>query len=303
MPSVQQVVDLARSLAYTDSTQYTNAEAVEDFNNVYHDCENDLVRYLDEDYYYDIQYADLVANQPEYILPLSTSTISGFKKITDISVKYVNDGYNIYSYVVGTKTVVLTTSYSGLAAWQTVTFVNRYGYTIGTDTIATVVVPWLEFTLTTGIAVLSTSDMLQTKTGMEYYKMANVSTSNYDMDEDWYRNNQQAYSPFYKISDNSIRIYPVATENVTNGMKMYTIRDQIDLTIASWESAIKLPRQYHNIIAHGMVPRIYQRRGMINEKNDSEVAFSNRKDEMIKELSNRNVSALQGSLPPLRHLW
>ena len=91
MPTVQKVVDLARGLGYVNSTQYTDAEAVEDFNNVYHDLENDLVRYLNEDYYYDVQYADLIKDQTEYIVPLSTSAISGFKKITDIGLKYTND--------------------------------------------------------------------------------------------------------------------------------------------------------------------------------------------------------------------
>lgn len=100
MPSVAQVVGLARGFGYVTSTQYTDAEAVEDFNNTYHDLENDLVRYLNEDYYYDVQYADLIKDQTEYIVPLSTSAISGFKKITDIGLKYVNDGYNIDSYVV-----------------------------------------------------------------------------------------------------------------------------------------------------------------------------------------------------------
>lgn len=260
MSSVAQIVNLARQLAYTDSTQYPDSIAIEDFNNCYHDIENDIVRYVDEDYYYDIQYTDLVANQAEYVLPLSTSSISGFKKISDLSVKYVNDGYNVYSYTAGTKTVVLSTTYSALSAGMNVTFVNKYGYTIGTDTIATVTVPGLEFTLTNGISILSADDVLQTQTGIEYYKSANVSTSNYDMDENRYRNNQPAYQPLYKIADNSIWIYPVATENVTNGLKMTTVRDQVDLTMLSTESDIKIPRQYHNFIAFGIVPRIYQRR-------------------------------------------
>jgi len=56
-------------------SQYLDADALEDFNNVYHDLENDVVRYVDEDYYYDVQYADIIANQVEYVLPLTTSSI------------------------------------------------------------------------------------------------------------------------------------------------------------------------------------------------------------------------------------
>lgn len=137
---------------------------------------------------------------------------------------------------------------------------------------------------------------------MEYVKGKNISTANMDKDENTYRNNQPVQMPMYKISDNSFWIYPVATQNVTNGIKIYTIRDQIDLAITDHEDDIKLPRQYQNIIAHGMLPRIYQRRGMINEKNDAEVAFANRKDEMMKELSNRNVSPIEAGFPPLRYL-
>lgn len=302
MPSAQQIVNLSRALSYTDSVQYTDLMAIEDFNSVYHDLENDLVRYLNEDYYYDVQFADLIANQTEYILPLSTSGISGFKKITDLGIKYVNDGYNVYSYDVPTKSVVLTVSYPSLSLGQTVTFVTKDWYLIGTDTVATIPVAGLEFTLTTGIAVLTAAHMLQIKTWVEYVKGKNVSTASMNLDENTYRNDQPVQMPMYKISDNSIWLYPVATEYVANGMKIYTIRDQIDLTISSTESDIRLPRQYQNIIAHGMVPRIYQRRGMINEKNDSEVAYDNKKDEMMKELSNRNVSPLEASLPPLKYL-
>ena len=102
MPNVAQVISLARVQWNASVTQISDTMMLEYFNNVYHDIENDLVRYVNEDFYYDVQYADLIANQTEYIVPLSTSTVSGFKKITDIGLKYTNDWYNVYSYDVWT---------------------------------------------------------------------------------------------------------------------------------------------------------------------------------------------------------
>ena len=302
MSSVQQVINLARWLGYTTSSQYDDTSALEDFNNVYHDLENDIVRYVDEDYYYDVQYTDLMPNQCEYVLPLTTSTISWFKKIKDISVKYHNDGYNIYSYDPVTKIVVLTAMYSGLQLGQTVTFINKEWYVIGTDVVSAINSPWLEFVLTTWIPALTPDYVLQTRTGIEYNKMTDVSTSNFTMDENRYRNNTPTYSPMYKIADYSIWVYPVGTQYVANGLKIYTIRDQTDLLITAQEKDIKLPWQYHNTIAYGMVVRLYQRRGMIQEKNDASQEFDKRRDEMSKELSNRNASPVVGSLPPLNYL-
>ena len=302
MPNVAQVISLARVQWNASVTQISDTMMLEYFNNVYHDIENDLVRYVNEDFYYDVQYADLIANQTEYIVPLSTSTVSGFKKITDIGLKYTNDWYNVYSYDVWTKRVVLTVAYPDLSLWQTVTFVNKEWYTIWTDTVATINVAWLDFTLTTGIAVLTNQMVLQTRTGIEYVKWGNVSTSNMDKDENIYRNNQPAQQPLYKISDNSIRLYPVATEYVANGLKIYTIRDQVDLSLTSSESDIKIPRQYHNYIASGMLVWMYQQRQMYEEKQIAEAKRSDKKDDLIKDLSNRNISPLEASLPPLRQL-
>ncbi len=301
MPTVQKIVDLARWLWYVTTSQYIDADAIEDFNNVYHDIENDIVRFVDEDYYYDIQYTDIVANQVEYIMPQSTSSISGFKKMKDISLKFVNDSHKVDSYVAWTKTVTLLTNYSDLTAGQTVTFVNKEGYLIWTDTVFAVIVPWLQFVLTTWVSLIQWN-LLRFKTWVTYQKAKNISTSAFAMDEEFYRNNTPQYTPMYKIADKSIFIYPIGTENVTNWVKIYTIRDQVDLLITDVESAINIPRQYQNIIAHWMLPRIYQRRAMLNEKNAADISFIQKKDEAIKELTNRNISALQWNLPPLNNL-
>jgi hypothetical protein len=141
MSSVAQIISLARNQGNASIAQISDNLMLEFFNNVYHDLENDIVRYVNEDYYYDIQRADLNPNQIEYIIPQSTSSISGFKKMKDISLKYVNDSHRVDSYVAGTKTVTLQTSYSDLSLGMTVKFVNKEGYLIGTDTVATVSIP------------------------------------------------------------------------------------------------------------------------------------------------------------------
>ena len=129
-----------------------------------------------------------------------------------------------------------------------------------------------------------------------------MATANMSLDENRYRNNQSQYNPFYKISDYSIWIYPVSDQYVANGLKIYTIKDQIDVVLSWTESDIKIPRQYHNIIAYGMLPRIFQRRWQEAKSQAADVKFDKMRDEMIHELSNRNISPVSSSLPPLKNL-
>lgn len=300
--NVQQIVNLSRQLAYTDSTQYTDAVAIEDFNNLYHDLENDIVRFVDEDYYYDIEYSDLVANQIEYPYPLSTSGISGMKKMKWLSIKYMDDSCRVSSYDNNTKVVELEQAYSWLVAGMTVKFTNKEWYVIHTDTVATINVAWLEFVLTTGSASLAAGNLLKYKDWIIYQRANNVSLDNFPMDEGYYRDTQPQYMPMYKISDKSLRIYPVSPIDVVNGIKIYIIRDQIDLTISATESDINIPRQYHNFIAYWMVPRIYQRRWMANESDRTQAVFDAKRDEMMKELSNRNISPVSTTLLPTKNL-
>jgi hypothetical protein len=52
----------------------------------------------------------------------------------------------------------------------------------------------------------------------------------------------------------------------------------------------------------GMLPRMYQHRQMFNEKQLAEAKYDAKKDDLVKDLSNRNISPLQASLPPLTNL-
>jgi hypothetical protein len=91
--------------------------------------------------------------------------------------------------------------------------------------------------------------MLQTVTGVQYQTAVDVTMNNQDMDENRYRNNQPQYQPWYQVADMSLWIYPISTQYVANGLKIYTIRDQVDLAITDVESAINIPRQHQNLIA------------------------------------------------------
>lgn len=90
--NVQQIIDRARRLAYVDSTQYINATALEDFNIVYHDIENEIVS-LQEDFFWDIFKTDTtVINQTEYTLPADIwSGWTSLNKNIWVSIKYKAD--------------------------------------------------------------------------------------------------------------------------------------------------------------------------------------------------------------------
>ena len=89
--TVQQVVDRARRLWYVDSFQYEDDDAVEDFNIIYHDLENDIVTKIREDYFWDYFTTDSVVWQTEYVLPSNIwNWWTELEKWDWVSVKYTN---------------------------------------------------------------------------------------------------------------------------------------------------------------------------------------------------------------------
>jgi len=87
--TTQNIIDRSRRLWYVDNSQYSDANALEDLNVVYHDLENDIVTKIREDFFWDFFTTDLVANQSEYILPtLIWDWWTRFEKWDWVSVKY-----------------------------------------------------------------------------------------------------------------------------------------------------------------------------------------------------------------------
>ena len=88
--TVDNIIELARKMTYTDNVQVTDADALIYLNAVYHDIENRIVTEVDEDYFWDkfTISGSTVAGQNEYTIPQSTSTQRGLNKVERVEFKY-----------------------------------------------------------------------------------------------------------------------------------------------------------------------------------------------------------------------
>jgi len=125
----------------------------------------------------------------------------------------------------------------------------------------------------------------------------------------WYMENQPKSDPIYFVADESIFIAPefkaADLPDSPSGnaqIKLYGIATLADITIAAAESAILIPKDYHEVIALGMEKYIYKARGKKKEAFDSMTDYERSKQEVIDKLTNRDQSYFEASLPNDRDL-
>lgn len=225
---IVKIFDMAREQAgWVTSAQFPDATLLKYANIAYKKFQNALVRKVNENYFYDILYADTVIWQNEYTLKTASGTVVGIKKIITGNIKWKDTD----------------TYYSKLAQSST-----------------------------------------------------NLSTQAID---------EQAADPdqedFIQIKDGSVFIFPTPTEAVTNGIMVEAIITLDDLTVSSIEEEI-FPynselRDYHEIIAVGIVPYIYGTLKQIDLKNNATMEFYNEIERMTDEISDRFNNDLQWTLP------
>lgn len=135
----------------------------------------------------------------------------------------------------------------------------------------------------------------------EYRTARQISESTMEMTPDWYKINQSPEDPVFRIADNSFFIYPTPKEVVVWGIKLSVTTIPRDLLIDDTESAIKLHRQYHNVLIWGILPYIFQSKWLINEKNDALATYERLKRDLVRKLTDRDLSPLTTSLPDLSY--
>lgn len=80
--NVQEIINRARRLTYTNTAQYPDNVAIEDFNIIYKQVCNSLTQEVNEDFFWDSFTTNAVLWQSEYVL------WNDMFKIKDVSVKY-----------------------------------------------------------------------------------------------------------------------------------------------------------------------------------------------------------------------
>lgn len=127
--------------------------------------------------------------------------------------------------------------------------------------------------------------------------------SNYSNSEDWLQTYQDKSNPIYTVSDNSIFIYPTPTNSINDGLVIWTLNSQVDLTTAGVETDIfpwnQQLRDFHHLLALWAKQYVYQARGQINEKNDARNEYEAEKQKMISYLQGRIEWVVEWKLPDL----
>ncbi len=87
--TLAEIIALIRKSTNTSIGQISDAQMTIYVNIAYHLIENKIISSISDDYFYDIFLANLVANQNEYSIPASSSTVQGIKRILWVEVKYL----------------------------------------------------------------------------------------------------------------------------------------------------------------------------------------------------------------------
>ena len=103
----------------------------------------------------------------------------------------------------------------------------------------------------------------------------------------YYSENQSISDPFFYIQDESIFIYPAATEVVTDGWQIYVIHSPADISVSSTEDDIEITKDYHYLISMWMAVEILRNQKNFNEANDVQADFDREVQEMIAFIKQR----------------
>lgn len=141
-------------------------------------------------------------------------------------------------------------------------------------------------------------------TDIDYTPCREVDIKNLDHDWSWYLLNQPKSDPIYFIGDESVFIAPQfltsdLPENPDKNyqIKMIGIAKLEDLDVGATSASILLPSDTHIRIALGMEQFIYKARKMKNEANAAKQEFEYELSLIVDELTNRNNSNMQATLP------
>jgi len=113
---------------------------------------------------------------------------------------------------------------------------------------------------------------------------------------------QNFSNPIYCIKDESTFLFPAPVEVVKDGLYYEIIYTPLDLAIDSVQADIKIPREYHYILAEGMKIYAHESNSRFNEANQARQSFEQEKRKMIEFLQERKQWDIIEELPNLTHL-
>jgi len=104
-------------------------------------------------------------------------------------------------------------------------------------------------------------------------------------------------NPIVDVTNNYFRIKPTPESDVANGGEIYYIARPSALTLSSDVPVI--PKEYHDLIADGATTEIASWFEMWNKYREFLAKFERRREEMLKELTSRNIGREERFINPL----
>ena len=292
------VADMYRTaLRRTATTSWNyplDTDAVIDLNTIYHDFCGEI-RKINENYFYDRMYFDVVPYQNKYDFPAATATTRTMQKVLAISMKYQvaqNDDF------------IPNNSYTN---WTVIYHVaDWYTYAAKTD-------------FTSGATFVS-ADRQQVY--LDYVPVRersfsgdNIESNNFATTSTFSPNvwvwTTLASDPQYIIWQNrdndwsmltSLYIYPYSTVAVKHGIIVDAVSSEVDLTATSTESDILFERSYHNVLVEWRKWLIYQTQLKHNEAAAQYQEYMKAKSDALEYMTDRTIAPNYVTTPYLINL-
>lgn len=112
---------------------------------------------------------------------------------------------------------------------------------------------------------------------------------------DYYMLYQSIDDPIHQVIGNKLYIAPYFTSSTITGADNNQIeydyeQRQTDLSVGGAESTVKIPTDYHHVIAIGIKPYIFSAIGKFDKKNDAINEFRMEREEMVAEMTDRDMT-------------
>ena len=174
-------------------------------------------------------------------------------------------------------------------SFDTVTNQREYTFPVRSSTLA-----GLKKVISVGIKY-STND--------DYFRMVTPTKfSNLTNDPTYYEDNQNEFTPFFTVADKSFFIYPKPTIGITDGGIIYGISDPKELALLDVEEDIKIPVDYHHVLAIWLEYRIYKTRQIADKEAKAYNEYQRELEKMVSELSDRIIRPLESEMPNTTNL-
>ena len=291
---VTTIFDTARRRTYTTAQQYpTNANTIEDLNKIYHEfCAE--IRKLNDIYFYRRFFFDTISFQNKYVFtPNPTATQFSIQKILTVNVKYQDTPYDDFQ------------PFTNYSKWTIIFRVlDGFTYICNFDFISwaffnpinwTQVYLWYVTALERAFSVydIDSYNFVNTLTNPLQTSVTDPNTTN-PIYVFW----QDRDAPANQLQQ-ALYLYPFTQTNIKQWIKIEAYITELDLTTATLEGNIMIERNYHDVLAQGLMILIYQSQGKLNEAQAQEAKYLQARQLALSEITDRTYAPNDVTTPVL----